>query len=162
MQVTLPKLPLWEMGSTSKDTRLRITLPSTTQGDSLEAVPLQSLTLVSSLHSITECPSKVVHWSQSDRGDHRPLIKSYVQNARGILHLQFPLFNGQEGGKPPQSRGGTPGLPEATTSLPSWVFTDRYGQYHNPFQLLPLVQYSRDGHQPYSSPITGQLHQPVR
>ena len=58
--VTLLKLPLWEMGSTSKDTQLQITLPRTTQGDSPEAVPLQSSTLVSSPHSITECPSKVV------------------------------------------------------------------------------------------------------
>ena len=60
VQVTVLKLPLWEMGSTSEDTQLQITLPRTTQGDSPEAVPLWALTLVSSLHSITECPSKVV------------------------------------------------------------------------------------------------------
>ena len=60
VQVTLPKLPLWEVESTSKDTGLQITVPRATQGDSLEAVPLWSLTLVSSPHSITECPSKVV------------------------------------------------------------------------------------------------------
>ena len=160
MQVTLPKLPLWEMGSTSGDTQLQITLPRTTQGDSLEAVPLWSLTLVYSITLHYRVPQQTSHWSQSDRGDHRPLIKPHVQNARGILHSQFPLFNGQEGGNP-QSRGGTPGLPEATTSLPSWVFTGRYGQHHGPFQPLPLAQYSREGHQPYSSPVAGQLHQPV-
>ena len=32
VQVTLPKLPLWEMGSTSEDTQLQINLPRTTQG----------------------------------------------------------------------------------------------------------------------------------
>ena len=46
-------------------------------------------------------PQQSSHWSQSDRGDHRPLIKPHFWNVRGILHLQFPLFNGQEGGKPP-------------------------------------------------------------
>ena len=60
VSVTLLKLLLWEMGSTSRDTQLQITLPRTTQGDSPEAVLLQLLTLVSSLHSVTECPSKVV------------------------------------------------------------------------------------------------------
>ena len=57
--VTLPKLPHLEVESTSKDTQLQITLPRTTQGDSLGAVPLWSLTQVSSPHSMTECPSKV-------------------------------------------------------------------------------------------------------
>ena len=60
VQVTLLKLPLWEMGSTNKDMWLWITFPRTTQEDSLEAVPLQLSTLVSSPHSVTECPSKVV------------------------------------------------------------------------------------------------------
>ena len=61
VQVTLLKLPLWEMGSTSEDTQLQITLPRTTQEDSLEAVPLWLLTpVVSFPHSITECPSEVV------------------------------------------------------------------------------------------------------
>ena len=46
--------------STSEDTQLQITLPRVTQGDSPEAVPLQSSTPVSSLYSITECPSEVV------------------------------------------------------------------------------------------------------
>ena len=58
--VTLPKLPLCEMGSTSEDTQLQITLPRTTQGDSPEAVPLWPSTPISSPHSITDCPSKVV------------------------------------------------------------------------------------------------------
>ena len=60
MQVTLLKLPLWETGSSSEDTRLWITLPRTTQEASLEAVSLQSSTPVSSPHSVTECPSEVV------------------------------------------------------------------------------------------------------
>ena len=59
VQITLPKLPLWEEKSTSKDTQLQITLPTTTQGDSPGAIPLWLLTLVSSPHSITECPSEV-------------------------------------------------------------------------------------------------------
>ena len=41
------------------------------------------------------------HWSQSDGGDCRPLIKPHVRNARGLLQLKFPLFNGQEEGNPP-------------------------------------------------------------
>ena len=58
MWVTLPKLPLWETGSTSEDTQLQITLPRTTQEDSLEAVPLWSSTPVSSLHSVMSDPAK--------------------------------------------------------------------------------------------------------
>ena len=46
-------------------------------------------------------PQQGSHWSQSDRGDCRPLIEPHVGDATGILHLQFPLFNGQEGGNPP-------------------------------------------------------------
>ena len=58
--VTLPKLPLWEVESTSEDTQLQIILSRTTQGDSPGTVPLWSSTLVSSPHSVTECPSEVV------------------------------------------------------------------------------------------------------
>ena len=45
-------------------------------------------------------PQQSSHWSHLDKGDCRPLIEPHVQNARGILHSQFPLFNGQEEGNP--------------------------------------------------------------
>ena len=58
--VTLPKLPIWEAESTGKATQLQITLPRTTQGDSPKAIPVWLLMLVSSPHSVTECPSERV------------------------------------------------------------------------------------------------------
>ena len=42
----------------------------------------------------------------------------------------------------PQSRRGNPGLTEATTSLPSWIFTGRYDQPHGLIPGAPLTQYS--------------------
>ena len=60
VQVPLPKLPIWEAESTCETTQLQITLPRTTQGDSLKAVPLQLLMPVSSPCSVTECPSEIV------------------------------------------------------------------------------------------------------
>ena len=57
---------------------------------------------------------------------------------------------------------GTPGLCEAATSIFSWVFTGENSQHHGPFQPLPLTWYSGEGNQPYSLPVTGQLHQPIR
>ena len=51
VQVTLPKLPLWEMGSTSEDTCLEVTLPRTTQGNS----PLWKQSLYVHQHWFTPC-----------------------------------------------------------------------------------------------------------
>ena len=76
------------------------------------------------------------HWPQHGGGDRRTPVEPYVRNARGILHMQFPQetttcgpprSNGQQGVKLPQSRRGTPGLHEAATSIPPWVFTGGYG-----------------------------------
>ena len=105
VQVTLPKLPLWEMGSTSKDPQLQITLPRISQGESPEAVPLWLSTPVSSPHSVTECPSVVVTGPSLDRGDCRPLIEPNVQNARGILHLQYPPIQWPRRRETPQIQG---------------------------------------------------------
>ena len=157
MQVTLPKLPIWEMGSTSEDTQLQITLPRTTQGDSPEAVPLQSLTPVSSLHSITECPSKVVTGPSLTEEITDLLSNPLFEMPGESSTCNSPYSMAKKEGTP-QSRRGTPGLPEATTSLPSWVFAGRYGQHDSSFQLLPLTQYSREEHQPSSSCIASQLH----
>ena len=106
-------------------------------------------------------PQQGSHWSQSDRGDHRPLIKPHVWNARGILHLQFPPFNAQEGGKPPIHKRHS----RITWSnhLPPLIglHTGRYGWHHSSLQPLPLTRYSGEGHQPNSSCITSWLHQPI-
>ena len=126
VQVTLPKLPLWEMGSTSEDTQLWITLSRTTQGDSLEAVPLWSLTLVSSPHSVTECPSKVVTGPSLTEEIADLLSNPMFKMPGESSTCNSPYSTAKKEGTL-QSRRDTPGLPEATTSLPSWVFTGRYG-----------------------------------
>ena len=161
VQVTLPKLPLWEIGSTSKDTWLWITLPRTTQGDSPEAVPLWSLTTVSSPHSITECPSEVVTGPSLTKDIADLLSNPMFEMPGDFSTCNSPYSMAKKMGNP-QSRRGTPGLPETTTSLSSWILTGGYGQCHGPFQVLPVTWYSREGHQPYSSPVDGQLLQPVR
>ena len=137
MWVTLLKLPLWETGSTSKDTQLQITLPRTTQGDSPEAVPLWSSTPVSSLHSIIECPSEAVTGPSLTEEIADLLLNPMFEMPGVSSTCNSPHAMAQEGGNP-QSRRGTPGLPEATTSLPSWVFTGGYGQHYDSFQLLLL------------------------
>ena len=78
------------MGSTSEDTQLQITLPRTTQGESPEAVPSMVIntSFLPALHY--RVSQQGSHWSQSERGDCRPLIEPNDQNARGILHSQFP------------------------------------------------------------------------
>ena len=158
--VTLLKLPLWEMGSTSEDTQLQITLPRTTQGDCPETIPLQLLTPVSSPHSITECPSKVVTGPSLTEEITDLLLNPMFEMLGKSPTCNSPYSMAKKEGNP-QSRRGTPGFPEATTSLPSWVFTGRYSQHHSSFQPLPFIQDSREGHQPNTSRIANQLHQTI-
>ena len=110
------------------------------------------------------------HWSQSDGGDSRPLVKPYVWNARGILHAQFPLetttlwapnpmaTKEKNTPKPGEALQGYLKQPPSSPHGSSPVDT---AKPHSPSQPLPLTWYSGEGQQPYSSPITGQLHQPV-
>ena len=135
--------------------------------------PAQATTLGGRIHQPghSTADSRDSHWPQHDGRDRRTPVKPYVKNARGLLHVQFPQktttcrppwSNGQQGGKLLQCRRGTPGLCEAATSIFSWVFTGENSQHHGPFQPLPLTWYSGEGNQPYSLPVTGQLHQPIR
>ena len=57
--VPLPKLPIWDTESTCKPTQLQVTLPRTTWGDIPKAIPQWSSTPISSLHSVTGCPSDI-------------------------------------------------------------------------------------------------------
>ena len=159
--VTLPNLLLWKMGSTREDTQLQITLPRTTQGDSPQAVPLWSLTSVSSLHSITECPSEVVTGPSLTKEITDLLSNPLFKMSENSSAHNSPYSMAKKEGTP-QSGKGTPGLPEATTSLSSWVFTGRYSLPRGSFLPIPLTQHSGEGHQPNSSHIIGQLHWPVR
>ena len=63
VQVTLPKLPLWEMGSTSEDTQLQITLPRTTKEDFSGSSPSMVIdtSFLPTLHY--RVPQWSSHWS---------------------------------------------------------------------------------------------------
>ena len=149
-----------EMGSTSKDIWLQITLSRTTQGDSPEAVPLWLLTPVSSPHSVTECPSEAVTGPSLTEKITDLLLNPMMETPGESSTCNSPYSMTKKEGDPPiQER--PPGLPEATTSLPWWIFTGGYGQPHGSFQLLPLTWFSREGYQPNSSCIMGHIHQPV-
>ena len=130
MWVTLLKLPLSEVESTSEDTQLQITLPRTTQGDSLGAIPLWSSTPVSSPYSITECPSKVVTGpSMTEEIEELLLNPMFKMSGESSMHnsprrqpltdLPDPMATKEENPlvqllarrRASCSRGGTPGLP---------------------------------------------------
>ena len=124
--VILPKLPLSEVDYTSKDTQLQITLPRTTQGDSLGAVPLWSLTPVSFLHSITECSSEVVTGPSMMEEVEEPLlnplfkmpVESSTHNSprrQPLVDLPNPMATKEENPliQPPARRRRTPILGEA-------------------------------------------------
>ena len=153
MQVTLPKLPLWEMGSTSEDTQLQITTSQNHPGGLPRSSPSMVIDtgFLPTLHY--RVPQQGSHQSQSDRWRLQTSYQTPCLKCQGIPLLAIPPIQWPRRRVTPQSRRGTPGLPEATTSLPSWVFTGGYGQPHGSFLLIPLTQYPREGHQPDSSCI---------
>ena len=157
---TLPKLPLWEMGSTSKDTQLCITLPRTTQGDSPEAVPLSSLTLVSSPHSITVCPSEVVTGpSLTEEIGYLLLNPMFEMPGEPSTH-NSPHAMAKKEGNPPNPGETLQGYlkqpPPSLIGLHRWIQLTSWL-----LPAAPLTQSSGEGHQPNSSCVTGQLHQPI-
>ena len=87
--VTLPELPLWKAESTKEDIQLQIT-PQNHSRWPYGSHPYMVINtgFFPALHyRVSQWGS---HWSQHNRGDRRTLVEPYVQNARGILHMQFP------------------------------------------------------------------------
>ena len=134
--VTLPKLPLWEVESTSEDTQLQITLPRATQGDSPEAIPLWSLTPVSSPHSVTECPSEVVTGpSMTEEIEDLLLNPMFEMPGESSMHNSprrpplavplDPMASKEE--NPPDPGEALQGYLKQPPPSPHRIFTGRYG-----------------------------------
>ena len=86
-------------------------------------------------HSVRECPSEVVTGpSLTEQIAH--LLLNPMFEIPGESSTCNSPHSDQVGGNP-QSRRGTPGLPEATTSLPSGIFTGGYSQPLSSLQPVP-------------------------
>ena len=106
-------------------------------------------------------PQQGSHWSQSDRGDYRPLIEPHVWNARGILHSQFPPFNGQEGGNLPDPGEALQGYLKQPPPSPHGSSQVDMANITAPSSCSPSPSSPERGTSPTPLAITGPLHQPI-
>ena len=122
------------------------------------------------MHSITECPSEVVTGpSMSEEIEDllsNPMFEmpgeSSMCNSPRRPPLMVPLnptANKEE--NPPNPGEALQGYLKQLPPSPYGSSQVDMANNHSPLQLLPLAEYPGEGHQPYSSPIAGQLCQPV-
>ena len=87
--VLLPKQLVWDMESTNKPAMLQVNLPRTTHGDVTMATSQWSSMPISSLPSVTECPSDTVTRPTMEEGVER-LLSGTLSNMPEKYCAHFP------------------------------------------------------------------------